>query len=227
VNSPWAETPWLERSEIAFQAEGLLRDFRRAHRGSRGVPVAVEAIIERHLGLRLVYDDLERLLGIPDVLGATWIQEKLVVIHERLVNGNEGRHAFTCAHEVGHWILHRDFFQAPVGSPRARAHREPVVVCRASNAGAPLEWQANHFAACLLMPEDAVSEAYHARFGHTPLVMHNRRSCFGPGAAVLDPALDTAKEIAGRVIDAGEFTNVSREAMRYRLQELGLLIDRT
>jgi hypothetical protein len=42
-----------------------------------------------------------------------------------------------------------------------------------------------------------------------------------------DPALDTVKEIAQKVIDYGNFTNVLKESMGYRLHELGLLVNFT
>jgi hypothetical protein len=53
------------------------------------------------------------------------------------------------------------------------------------------------------------------------------RSCVNPcNSLVLDPAHDSAKEIARRVIEGGNFTNVSKEAMCFRLLDLGLLVDR-
>jgi hypothetical protein len=77
------------------------------------------------------------------------------------------------------------------------------------------------------MPGEDVVRAFEAAFGKDPLVMYNKRGCFGRWAMILDPALDTAPEIAEAVKVAGGFTNCSREAMGYRLQELGLLVDRT
>jgi hypothetical protein len=43
----------------------------------------------------------------------------------------------------------------------------------------------------------------------------------------LDPSLDTAHQIAKYVMDAGQFQNVSKQAMTYRLQDLGLLVNET
>ena len=90
------------------------------------------------------------------------------------------------------------------------------------------EWQADYFGACLLMPPIEVQEAFERAFGREPLSLYNKKSCFGcRGSIVLDPALDTVKEIAQRVIDCGNFTNVSKESMAYRLHELGLLVNLT
>jgi Zn-dependent peptidase ImmA (M78 family) len=220
-----AAVPWLARSEIAWQAERLLRDYSAFIGDAVAPPVPVEGIIERYLGIRLDFDDLERILGSADVLGATWVDEKHIVIHSALVDGIEGRYMFTCAHEVGHWILHRELLQVHFRQAPTGALSEPTVICRKRDARMRGEWQADYFAASLLMPEEPVQDAFSLCFGPGPLVMHNRKSCFGRGAMVLDPSLEHAKEIAHHVIKAGRFTNVSRAAMRYRLEELGLLIN--
>jgi len=57
------------------------------------------------------------------------------------------RQAFTMAHELGHWLLHRDFFT-----------KDPdryMVLPRFSdpNRDDSMEKEANKFAACLLVPE--------------------------------------------------------------------------
>jgi Zn-dependent peptidase ImmA (M78 family) len=220
------KVPWLDRSEINGKAKGLWRDFEDLASGVADVPVPVEAILEQHLRIRMEFDDLERLLGVPDVLGATWIEDNLMIFDERLLDGVEGRLVFTYAHEIGHWLLHKDFLQTCLRRDTCAKRKEPVIICRKHDAKLRGEWQADYFAACLLMPEEPVRSAYSDCFGPDPLVMHNRKSCFGPRSIVLDPALDTAKEIARRVIEAGGFSNVSKAAMRYRLEELGLLINR-
>ena len=220
--------PWLSRGEIAGRVEGLWDRFSRAGRVSRSAPVPVEDLLE-FVGLSLDYDDLEEILGMPDVLGATWVSRRMVLIDHRLLDGVEGRRAFTCAHELGHWELHRHLVET-AGRVERRA---PAIFCRKQDARQPIEWQADYFAACLLMPEEPVRQAFERCFGLQPLIMRNEKSCYGrktffaPGRGiVVDPALDTAGEIAGCVIEAGGFSNVSREAMRIRLEDLSLLVDR-
>ena len=71
-------------------------------------PIPVEEIIERVLGLKLLYEDLGKIFGSNDVLGATYVESGIIRINERLFeHSSEGRLVFTCAHEVGHWVLHR------------------------------------------------------------------------------------------------------------------------
>lgn len=61
------------------------------------------------------------------------------------------------AHEVGHWELHRRYFlgRAEQGALFG-CQAEPALVCRSSEKKKPIEWQADTFAAYLLMPKDEV-----------------------------------------------------------------------
>jgi hypothetical protein len=227
MKSGLQQVPWLDRPIITFEADQLRKDYESFTGKRLSIPVPVEAIIEKYLGLHLSYDDLEEILGEPDVLGATWVEERKMIIHSGLLEGAEGRQAFTAGHETGHWMLHKDFLTACY----RMGYFGPTIVCRKRDSKMRAEWQADYFAACLLMPAEEVTRAFSACYGPDPLVMVNRKSCLGPQAKrlhpALDPALDTAKGIAGEVIRAGGFANCSKAAMRYRLEDLGLLINQT
>src|SRR4030042_2785528 len=109
---------------------------------------------------------------------------------------------------------------------RLHNNDQPTVVCRLSASKLRGEWQADYFSSCLLMPQGEVENAYNIAFGTAPILIYNEKSCFGRNnPIVIDPALDTAKEIAQKVIREGNFTNVSKEAMCYRLNELGMLVN--
>jgi Zn-dependent peptidase ImmA (M78 family) len=219
------KVPWRTRLDISQETNHLL-DRWSAFIGQKAKPpIPVEAIAENYLGIAVEYDNLEEMLGISDVLGATWVESKTMVINSSLLDGAEGRISFTCSHEIGHWVLHRKyFFEHFSRKDPSGVDPSPTVVCRISTSKLRGEWQADYFGACLLMPSTEVQEAFEGVFGKEPLALYNKKSCFGRrNSIVLDPALDTVKEIAGRVIDRGDFTNVSRESMGYRLHELGLL----
>ena len=60
---------------------------------------------------------------------------------------NPGRQTFTIAHELGHWLLHRDIFlEEPDRYPVLPRFSQP-------DRDDPLEKEANKFAAALLVPE--------------------------------------------------------------------------
>src|SRR5512139_1720007 len=100
---------WLTKEEIGFRADDLLNQWETFTGQTVRPPIPVEAIAEKYLKITLEYDDLNRVFGGSDVLGATWVEEKRMVINSSLLDGPEGRINFTCAHEIGHWVLHRKY----------------------------------------------------------------------------------------------------------------------
>ena len=69
-------------------------------------PVPIDEIIECHLDLTFDFGDLVQKFGSEDVLGASWLDDKRVMIDESLDPDahpeKEGRYRFTVAHEIGH-----------------------------------------------------------------------------------------------------------------------------
>jgi Zn-dependent peptidase ImmA (M78 family) len=158
------------------------------------------------------------------VLGATWFEERRICIDQSLED-KHGRFAFTVAHETAHWQLHRplyemgkltlSLFPSSVGASPA-----PAVVCRAKDGKVPAEWQADQFAARLLMPAATVRSATRSICGARKPAWEGldaRRK-----AGILDPQL---RSFADDVIAEGGFLNVSNEAMCYRLLDLDLVED--
>jgi hypothetical protein len=72
-----------------------------------------------------------------------------------------GRYHFTLAHEAGHWRLHRKYYLEDVSQGRLFGDdlTKPAYVCRSSDKR-PVEWQADQFAANLLMPRKLVYAAW-------------------------------------------------------------------
>ncbi len=132
-------------------------------------------------------------------------------------------HKSPCAHEVGHWVLHRQYVdvQGRLGS------KNEAIVCRLKDVKEPIEWQADCFAACLLMPEEEIREAFQKVCGQEPLVLDNVRGALGRGSRYVEPCIEHWPFIAAAMCEAGGFSNVSKQAMVIRLQELGLLINLT
>jgi Zn-dependent peptidase ImmA (M78 family) len=111
---------------------------------------------------------------------------------------------------------------------------EPTVICRASQANEPIEWQANFFSSCLLMPRRRVHDEWRESLGRTrPLLLSDLRpngrvimraqtmiyEQGGSETGAVDDALfeEVAKPIARRF-------GVSAPAMRIRLEKLRLLL---
>jgi Zn-dependent peptidase ImmA (M78 family) len=209
------------------------------------LPVPVEDITTYHLALRLGFADLHKTLRIPmlrdqpDILGAIWVDTETVMIDCSLDPKQNplmaGRYRFSVAHEIGHWRLHRayvakDANQASLfdGSP------EPTVICRSSQAKEPVEWQADFFSSCLLMPRRQVHEEWKECLGRTrPLLLSDLQ----PNVRVMKRAqtmiYEQGRSEAGAVEDAlfdevakqiARRFGVSAPAMRIRLEKLELLL---
>jgi len=216
--------PWISKERIAQEAGNLLGGYAAMVGKSIHPPIPVEDIIERFLGLNLSYEDLEEKLGIDDVLGATYVNSRSICVNEKLLDDpDEGRILFTCAHEVGHWVLHRHLVKTAARS----AGTVEAVVCRARNVRQPMEWQANHFAGCLLMPEHDVKRAFSLVFQAERVVLDNVKSALGGTGVCVDPCVENWPLIADAVRESGGFSNVSKEAMIFRVEDLGLLVNRT
>jgi Zn-dependent peptidase ImmA (M78 family) len=233
--------PYLSEEAIERDAATLLAEYAHARRVVIAPPIPIEDIVEKHLKLRIEFDDTHRLFDIPrdpefgaDILGAIFFDEARIVIDESLDpeerRGIEGRYRFTLGHEAGgHWRLHRWIFAknpaqgALFGRPEA-----PSFVCRSSQAKRREEWQADFYASCLLMPRNLVIEAWRERFGHTKARIFRRTNRIPLPDYVSD-------EIAAALQSFGDdFMNefvrpfakkflVSMVAMRIRLEKLGLL----
>ncbi len=142
--------PYISEDAIERDAAALLAQYASAKRVELRAPIPIEDIVEKHLKLRIEFDDLHRLLNVPrsgpsldaDIFGAIWVDSGRVVIDESLDPevrpAMEGRYRFTLAHEGGgHWRLHRGL----VGTDSDQGAlftdvSTPKVICRSSQAAA-------------------------------------------------------------------------------------------
>jgi Zn-dependent peptidase ImmA (M78 family) len=106
------------------------------------LPVPVEEWIERPLGIGFGITDLSH-LG-ENVLGAASIEHNEIMVSEKAL-AHEGRFRFTCAHELGHFVLHQEV---------AQSFQDGVEV--GTNELNQIEWEADRFAAAFLMPAPLV-----------------------------------------------------------------------
>ena len=93
---------------------------------------------------------------------------------EIVVNAKEsiGRQAFTIAHEIGHWVLHRE---------KLEANKELSIVYRRAIAAdkEPIEQEANAFAAELLVPREML------------------RAYFGVPSSIVAKAFGVSEDVVG------------------------------
>lgn len=83
--------------------------------------------------------------------------QREIVINQDIPALRGGFGQSTVAHEIGHWVLHIN--QEALGR---FVDVEPFL-CRSDTIGRGIEWQAQYFASCLLMPVDQLEEVQKGR----------------------------------------------------------------
>jgi hypothetical protein len=240
------QVPYIPEEAIERDSEALLAEYEHARNVTIAPPVPIEAIIEKHLKLRVEFDDTHKIFDLPrppgqgvDILGAIFFDEARIVIDESLDpdenRAMEGRYRFTLAHEgCGHWRLHRHLFATnPAQAALFDQPAVPSFICRSSQAKEPVEWQAEFYASCTLMPRKLVFVVWDEMFPD------RKRRVLQPVTPIDHPFVEIARFNGG--IPGAEFTEsddaaldrfarplakrflVSPMAMRIRLEKLGLV----
>ena len=139
-----------------------------------------------------------------------WVQSKGSDLSERA--------RFTLAHELGHYFLdHRRHLKSEFSAAEDLLDENMVEI---SDLGLRrLEWQANHFASCLLMPRSNIENSFSQLIDQ--LAIPNK----GHGALYVD---NQACNLNNFYLVTGPLMrqfHVSRQAVTYRLIDLGLIHD--
>ena len=218
--------PCLSRQQIEKIADGVIHQYKNA------------VVPERHLCYNVDPTELASLLGFTvdyqyltrdgSILGETaadrmWItvygsdkaemlyelDDRTLLIEKRLLLSprNVGCRNFTIAHELAHQIINRSFpeyygveCRVFCDYRRSAEPRRKVADWR--------EWQADALAAALLLPLDAVRDA---------MFMYG----LGEKMKVLSRKYSQYKY--ERFCEMADFLQVSRTALAYRMEQLGLL----
>jgi len=91
-------------------------------------------------------------------------QHRQIELNEEILSLPEGFQASTLAHEIGHWMLHINHAEVSEEGQRNLSSSSDSFLCRPNSSLTELEsieWQAQYFASCLLMPENILLEYCH------------------------------------------------------------------
>lgn len=145
---------YISKRDIEAKARDILWRMELEPKYKPQWPLDASRVAE-FLGLDVVWDSIP-----TDNLGMIAARilplDKLIEINEEIPQLRGGFGESTIAHEIGHWVLHID----PMGCDRLLKLRnkgvyikvEPLL-CRSEQQEKGIEWQAQYFATCLLMPE--------------------------------------------------------------------------
>lgn len=128
-------------------------------------------------------------------------EQKHIIINSKI--DNEGRKNFTKAHELGHYFL----------GHKLKGH--DVNINEECSSKEPMEYEADYFATCLLMPEEKITSAVKSMLYR-----------ISKGSSSL-PLYITNRNYKSWAIINSELTKrygVSETALRYRLSSLNLVL---
>lgn len=155
---------FISKQEIEQVALNILTGVQATRkRPLKGICVA-EAIAD-YLDLGIVWQTIP-----PDdkgyIAAMIFPFQKEIIINDQIPGLEGGFGQSTIAHEIGHWLLHiehdaLDVFKERM-SPELIMTIEPFL-CRSVTAQKGIEWQAQYFASCLLMPLYKLEEARRGR----------------------------------------------------------------
>lgn len=152
---------WMSAEQIEEKAEAILLDFNARNGLTLCLPIPVQRIAEEYFDLTIDW------CAIPDtadaeVLACIVPSERSIRINEDKVQFFEkhfGSESFTYAHEIGHWVLHvRDVVFRQMSFMEDRGPKRFICRARGLGVSGSFEWQANKFAAALLLPETLVRD---------------------------------------------------------------------
>lgn len=229
------DVPYIPLDEIEREANHLLRSFEAKYGTIQTLATPLDEIAENYLGLTCESLDL----GDPEILGCLDIKNNLIQINNSLdpalYPDQEGRYNFTLGHEIGHHILHRmiaeNLMQQTVLS-NLNEENPNVILCRTKDKRANMEWQADKFSACLLMPKKKVVGVFSRYFkdcsyfeiGRLTNHLRQDREFLKRNPCLSFPVTNEQILLYAFKALADEF-KVSMQAMVNRLKELNLLIE--
>ena len=213
------DVPYLKNNEIENKSNQIINEYFKSINKKIEMPIPVFDIVE-YLGYDLDFR-CDGIYSDTNILGGLIIDDKRIELNEILTK-QEGRMNFTVAHEIGHIILHLPLFL----NEKNKIFQRKNILCRKDqgmygNNKKLIEIQADKFASYLIMPSDKVLNTFN-RLYKKPIHIEKEKRSF------IDILFKTKKDnniytIARKMIESGNFLNVSKLAMINRLIGLKLI----
>lgn len=209
------ELAHLSKNDISRIAEKFIMEFRADVLEIPQPTPILEYLLEKQASGMLSLDFTSS-LGMNSagkkVLGRFITASRTICLDESLVD-NDARRPFILAHEVGHYVLHSN-----LRSPVAEDTQEDIQLEFAEGDNRYwIEWQANQFAANILLPKKTLVMAL-VKFQHANGITHN------VGKVYLDHSRCNIAAHAQTRAHLASIFRVAKVTVDYRMSSLGLLI---
>ncbi len=143
---------WIDYGE----SESIARDFLDVNHRARTIPVPIELIVER-LELHIVpVNGLRTLIRSQE--GVLLKKTREILVDYQQWQSGDARYLFTLAHELGHFVLHSDFYEAT--KFKSIDEYKEWYLKQDPKAIDSLEIQANNFAGQVLLPDTKLVEEW-------------------------------------------------------------------
>jgi len=164
---------FISQNTLEGIARKTLKEYNPALLTGEPCAIPIEKIAEKHFGLSIEFHCLRK-NGL--ILGETIFDDALVPVYDceakrydfvfikggtiildesLLCCKTDGRLRFTCAHELAHWLIHRELY---LGSGETAALINPK---KSSEDNSMIERQADILGTALLMPAGQVKRAFY------------------------------------------------------------------
>jgi Zn-dependent peptidase ImmA (M78 family) len=149
--------PYITENKIIELTSNILQTaYNEGIYQSKATPVE---LIAETIGLKYLYEDLEKDFG-KGTLGSMDFSSNTIFLNQRHFGEQEcnaGLLNFTIAHEIGHFILHKEIYENSA-EKIALLHKKQIK--NYESALKRIEYQANLFAGELLMPKTLFLEEW-------------------------------------------------------------------
>ena len=156
---------YLRKEYIEQKASDVLERMRKDPHYGVTFPLDPTRVAE-FLDLDVVWDTIPS-DGKGEIAARILPLMKLIEINDSIPNLQGAFGNSTIAHEIGHWILHINHDEVSGAISQQTLTLFPDTqqpfLCRSMTASQGIEWQAQYFASCLMMPLPIIRESSHGR----------------------------------------------------------------
>ncbi|MBI2019775.1 ImmA/IrrE family metallo-endopeptidase [Candidatus Daviesbacteria bacterium] len=154
------QPPNITLSNVIRASEDFLEQFH----STLLLPIPIEEIVELKMGIALVViPGIKDLIGVDSFISADFSQ---ITVDEYSFTTYLERTRFSIAHEIGHYILHKDWYEQ--NGPKSIEDYLTFYDRIDSEVYKYLEIQAQTFAGLVLVPKEALLKELKNKMGYVP-----------------------------------------------------------
>lgn len=213
--------PFLGFNELEIKSKNFIDSIYTRNVSEKLDLDLITSFFMEHFNIIFVFDeDLGSDKKRNEILGQISVTERVIKVSSTL-EMDSPRWRFTLAHEIAHLVLHHDFFS----DNTAAVYNELINNLQWSEADQisesiqRLEWQANAFASCMLVPKDELIEIVR------DILVKLDVNHFNHGVIYLDEQLCNLNTFRCIIRKVKSVYGVPEQSVELRLKQLRLLND--